>query len=205
VPSLHPKAFQVAFEKTLGRSARLSAEDVALLEKKAKALKDPKEKSAAAEVLALVQHDRILDENEVEPARQALCKLLGVSPSRLPAPLERALARAVPVPNVRVADYDLAFDFSKDAPSFPAKAVITLEKPSASKRLILEIDPDRLTIDDVRGMGRLLVKYVGLPKIWLQNGEVLPLAGFLLSLVLAGLAVRYDREEEDVDGVASNR
>jgi signal peptidase I len=102
--------------------------------------------------------------------------------------------------------------------------VITFDSPSVPGRVVthrvVEISDDgqmrtkgdanptadtaTITIDDVRGMGRLLVKYVGLPKIWLQNGEVLPLTGFLLSLVLAGLAVRYDREEEDIDGVESN-
>jgi aminopeptidase N len=156
VPSVNAKAFQVAFEKTLAKSARLSTADVALLEKKARALKDPDEKKAASDVLALVRHDRILDESEVEPARAALCKLLGVSPSRLPAALEKVLAHAVPVPNVRVADYDLAFDFSVDAPSFPAKAGITLEKPTTAARVILEIDPDRITVDSVRAGNKKL-------------------------------------------------
>jgi aminopeptidase N len=150
---VNAKAFQVAFEKTLAKSARLTADDVALLEKRARALKKPMEKQAADEVLALIRHDRILDESQVEPARQALCKLLGVSSQRLPAALERALAHAVPVPNVRVADYDLAFDFSRDAESFPAKAAITLEAP-APKRSVLEVDPDRLAIDDVKAGGR---------------------------------------------------
>lgn len=150
MPSVSAKAFQVAFEKTLAKSARLSTADVALLEKKARALKDPTEKKAASEVMALVRHDRILDETEVEPARVALCKLLGVAPTHLPAALEKALARAVPVPNVRVDDYDLSFDFSVDAPSFPAQAEVTLEKPTTSARVILEIDPERITVDEVR-------------------------------------------------------
>lgn len=151
-PSVHAKAFQVTFEKTLAKSARLSADDVALLEKKARALKDPTEKKAAHEVLALVKHDRILDQSEVEPARKALCKLLGVTSAGLPSPLERVLTNAVPVPNVRVANYDLAFDFSAgtNANSFPAKATITLEKPATSSRIILEVDPDRLVIDEVK-------------------------------------------------------
>jgi aminopeptidase N len=156
VPSVNAKAFQVAFEKTLAKSARLSTNDVAVLEKKARALKDPSEKEAAAAVLALVRHDRILDENEVEPARAALCKLLGVSPSRLPAALERVLTNAVPVPNVRVADYDLSFDFSVDAPSFPAKAGITFEKATTSSKVILEIDPDRVDVAEVRAGNKKL-------------------------------------------------
>ena len=152
---MNAKAFQVAFEKTLSKSARLSVDDVALLEKRARALADPKEKKAANEVLALVRHDRILDEREVEPARKALCRLLGVSSQRLPVALERALTHAVPVPNVRVADYDLAFDFTdaKDAASFPATCAITLEA-AAPKRTVLEIDPERLTIDDVKAGGK---------------------------------------------------
>jgi signal peptidase I len=55
-------------------------------------------------------------------------------------------------------------------------------------------DSATITIADVRGMGRLLVQYVGLPKVWLQTGAWLPLAAFLLSVIIAGAAIRWDRE-----------
>jgi signal peptidase I len=92
--------------------------------------------------------------------------------------------------------------------------VITFDSPSVPGRVVthrvVEVDeagvmktkgdanatPDSatLTLDDVRGMGRLLVKYVGLPKIWAQDGNVLALGLFLLTLVVAGAAVRWDTE-----------
>lgn len=147
------RAFQVAFERTLAKGGRLSARDVTALEAAARGLKDPKERRAADDVLALVRHDRVLDETEVEPARKALCRLLGVSSARLPAALEKVLAHAVPVPNVRVKSYDLSFDFKEDGPSFPARAVIELER-AAPGRTVLEIDPERLEIDEVRALGR---------------------------------------------------
>ncbi len=153
MPSIKAREFHKAFERALSRSGRLAQADVDALERAAAALRDAREKSAANDVLALVKHDRILDENEVDPARRALCRLLGVPAKRLPAALEKALAHAVPVPNVRVKSYDLSFDFSKDGPSFPARARIALEAPS-QQRCILEVDPDRLTIDEVRAAGK---------------------------------------------------
>lgn len=156
VPSIHARAFQVAFESTLGKGGRLSARDVTTLASAAAKLTDPDEKRAAADVLALVKHDRILDDDEVEPARRALCRLLGVSPRGLPASVERVLNNAVPVPNARVRDYDLTFDFTERArgepASFPARAVITLEE-AAGARCILEANPDRLEIQEVRAHG----------------------------------------------------
>jgi aminopeptidase N len=152
MPSVNARAFQVAFERTLAKGGRLSKDDVEALESAAKRLKDPKEKRAADDVLRLVRHDRVLDETEVEPARKALCRLLGVSSARLPKTLEKVLEHAVPVPNVRVASYDLSFDFSVDAPSFPARAVIDLEDKT-KRTAILEIDPERIEIDEVRALG----------------------------------------------------
>jgi aminopeptidase N len=153
MPSVRARAFQVTFEQALARGGRFSRDDIQALESAAKSIKDPKEKRAANDVLALVRHDRILDETEVAPARKALCRLLGVSSARLPARLEKVLTHAVPVPNVRVKSYDLTFDFKEDKPSFPARAVIELEAP-APARTVLEIDPDRLDIDEVRVGGR---------------------------------------------------
>ncbi len=157
VPSVHARAFQVAFESSLAKSGRLTARDVKALAGAAAKLKDADEARAAAEVLALVKHDRILDRDEVEPARKALCRLLGVSPRGLPPSVERVLKHAVPVPNVRVQAYDLTFDFTERAhgepASFPARAVITLEE-AAGARSILEADPERLEIDEVRAGGK---------------------------------------------------
>lgn len=157
MPSIHARAFQVAFESTLGKGGRLSARAVKELAGAAAKIRDADEKRAAAEVLALVRHDRILDDDEVEPARKALCRLLGVPPRGLPASVERVLKHAVPVPNVRVRDYDLSFDFSErgraEPASFPARAVITLED-AAGPRCVLEADPDRLLIDEVRALGK---------------------------------------------------
>ena len=63
------------------------------------------------------------------------------------------LTHAVPQANVAVQEYALEFDFSKDAPTFPAKAVITLEK-GAPKDAILEVDPERLKISSVKADGK---------------------------------------------------
>lgn len=153
MPSIPARTFQKTFEQTLAKGGRLSDADLAALEKSAKALKTAPEKQAAEAVLALVRHDKILDETEVAPARVALAKLLGIEPTRLPADLEKVLTHAVPVPNVRVAHYDLAFDFSKDVAAFPASATITLEK-KLPKTAILEVDPDRLDIKSVTVGGK---------------------------------------------------
>lgn len=157
MPSVRARAFQVAFESTLAKGGRVSARDVKALASAAAKITDQTEARAAADVLALVKHDRLLDHDEVEPARKALCRLLGVSPRGLPASVERVLKNAVPVPNVRVQSYDLSFDFSERArgepDSFPARAVITLED-TAGPRSILEADPDRLVIEEVRASGK---------------------------------------------------
>ncbi|MBI1944381.1 MAG: hypothetical protein HYS27_01725 [Deltaproteobacteria bacterium] len=157
MPSVNARAFQIAFESSLAKSGRVSARDVKALASAAAKIKDEGEARAAAEVLALVKHDRLLDDDEVEPARKALCRLLGVSPRGLPPSVERVLKNAVPVPNVRVQNYDLSFDFSARAQgepdSFPARAVITLED-AAGKHSILEADPDRLDIEEVRAGGK---------------------------------------------------
>ena len=63
------------------------------------------------------------------------------------------LTYAVPAANVKVDNYDLTFDFSKDAPDFAARAVITLEK-KATKDSILEVDPEQLTIQSVKVAGK---------------------------------------------------
>src|SRR3954447_21556526 len=59
--------------------------------------------------------------------------------------------------------------------------------------------PDSLAVplDQVRGIGRLLVRWVALPLIWFSAGAWLKLALFILSLLLACLAVANDREEDE--------
>ena len=157
MPSLSAKSFQRAFERTFASGGRVDDTALQGLAAAATKLKAAPEKQAAAALLALVQHDKLLDADEVEPARKALCKLLGLSPSKLPPALDRLLKNAVPVPNVEVKNYDLTFDFSgelnKTSPSFPARAVITLDD-AAPAVTILEIDPDRIVVDEIRAGGK---------------------------------------------------
>ncbi len=58
-------------------------------------------------------------------------------------------------------------------------------------------DSQHVSIQAVHGLGRLLVRFVGLPLIWLQRGEVLPLLLFLASVLGAGYAVARDQEPAD--------
>ena len=58
-------------------------------------------------------------------------------------------------------------------------------------------DSATITTDNVLGLGRLLVRGIGLPVKWAKERAFLPLSLFILSLVLAGLAIRFDRDEED--------
>ena len=57
-------------------------------------------------------------------------------------------------------------------------------------------DPGHLQLDQVRGLGRLLVRYSGLPLIWVQTGQWWWLLLFLASVLLAGFAVSRDRDED---------
>ena len=57
-------------------------------------------------------------------------------------------------------------------------------------------DTGKITMSDVRGLGRLLVRWVGLPLFWLQTRQWLLLLLFLASLWLAGLAVVRDNEDD---------
>ena len=60
-------------------------------------------------------------------------------------------------------------------------------------------DSSTITSQNVIGLGRLLVRGIGLPVKWAQDGQFVPLGLFLLSVLLAALAVRYDREDEDLE------
>ena len=58
------------------------------------------------------------------------------------------------------------------------------------------VDTAPLRIDDVRGLGRLLVTFAGLPMVWMHTGQYLYLGLFLLSLVIASYLVGRDRDDE---------
>ena len=60
-------------------------------------------------------------------------------------------------------------------------------------------DSSPVQVSAVRGLGRLLVRWVGLPLIWVSLGQWFKLLGLLASLLLAGLAVARDHEEDEAD------
>jgi signal peptidase I len=63
-------------------------------------------------------------------------------------------------------------------------------------------DTAPLPLDDVRGLGRLLVMFVGLPLVWLQTGQWLPLLVLLASLLVATWFVGRDQEDDEDDAGA---
>ena len=97
-----------------------------------------------------------------------------------------------------------------DDPGFPGKVkshrVIAINKDGTLKTkgdANAQPDSDPVPISTVHGIGRLLVRWVGLPMIWMQHGAWLRLLAFLATLVLAGWAVARDfepDEPEDGDG-----
>jgi signal peptidase I len=60
-------------------------------------------------------------------------------------------------------------------------------------------DSSPVPFKDVKGLGRLLVQFTGLPLIWARTGQWLYLVGFLLSLALAAVAASRDREDDEDD------
>ena len=60
-------------------------------------------------------------------------------------------------------------------------------------------DSTRITMDDVRGLGRLLVSFAGLPYVWARSGQWLLLLLFLASLVASAVVVSRDRDDDEVD------
>jgi signal peptidase I len=60
-------------------------------------------------------------------------------------------------------------------------------------------DSQHVAVTDVQGLGRLLVRFVGLPVIWLQTGQWLWLLLFLASVVLSVRWVGRDHEDETPD------
>lgn len=59
-------------------------------------------------------------------------------------------------------------------------------------------DSAPLVPGNVRGMGRLLVRWLGLPVVWANHRDWLPLGGVAASLALAGFLVARHRDEDDV-------
>ncbi len=58
-------------------------------------------------------------------------------------------------------------------------------------------DPVHLQDRQVRGIGRLLVRWAGLPLVWAMTGQFLLLGLFLLGLGVAAWAVARDHEDDD--------
>lgn len=61
------------------------------------------------------------------------------------------------------------------------------------------VDSAPVPVSDVRGLGRLLVRFVGLPLIWAQTGQWLWLGLFALSVLVAAQLTARDREDDDPD------
>jgi signal peptidase I len=60
-------------------------------------------------------------------------------------------------------------------------------------------DPQTVRVTQVHGIGRLLVRWAGLPLIWLRTGQYLFLGLFLLVIGAAAWAVARDSEDDDQD------
>lgn len=149
MPSVASKTFVQGFQDVLARGGKISKEDLAQLQTLRRAISHGTEAAAADGILSFLRHDLEFDRFEVAPARKALGVLLGVSTGRLPADLDKVLRNAVPVPNVTVQHYDLSFDLTAAGPAFPARAIITLDKPAGSKPIVLEAYEDRLNVERV--------------------------------------------------------
>ncbi|MCL6537241.1 MAG: hypothetical protein K6T28_01420 [Acidothermus sp.] len=57
-------------------------------------------------------------------------------------------------------------------------------------------DSAPVAMSQVRGMGRLLVRWIGLPVLWAKEGRWVPLAGVVVSVLLAAALVVRDRDED---------
>jgi signal peptidase I len=60
-------------------------------------------------------------------------------------------------------------------------------------------DPQTVRLTQVHGIGRLLVRWAGLPLVWLRTGQYLFLGLFLLVIGGAAWAVARDSEDDDDD------
>lgn len=63
-------------------------------------------------------------------------------------------------------------------------------------------DPAPLPLKNVKGIGRLLVRWIGLPVIWMQQGQWLKLGLLVFSLWLSAFLVARDHEEPELDDAA---
>jgi signal peptidase I len=60
-------------------------------------------------------------------------------------------------------------------------------------------DPTPVPMSDVKGIGRLLVRWIGLPLLWVQNGAWLKLAVLVLTFWIAAVLVVRDHDEPILD------
>jgi aminopeptidase N len=153
MPSVEAHRFTALFRKTFADGGKVDGQAIARLQQSAQSIDDDDDRAQAQALLKLVKHDRELDDYEAAPARKAIASLLGVTAQRLPVELEKVLTHAVPSANVTARHYDLNFDLSKDAASFPARARIDLDQP-VDGTAILEVDSERLQIASVQVDGR---------------------------------------------------
>ncbi len=90
-----------------------------------------------------------------------------------------------------------------DSPAIPGKVITHRVVRFDGDRIVTKgdanqtVDSARITMSSVRGLGRLLVRWVGLPLVWLKTGQWLWLLLFLSSLMLAVVALVRDHEEEE--------
>ena len=62
-----------------------------------------------------------------------------------------------------------------------------------------QVDSQPIGEDRVRGLGRLLVRFVGLPFIWIHRGQWFWLLIFLVSMIIAAWATNRDQEPDEQD------
>lgn len=153
MPDIASRKFVETFQRAFTKSGRLSATDLKSLEAAQGKITNATDRAAAESVMAMLKHDKELDAFEVTPMKKALGVLVGVSRGPLPADLAKVLENAVPQANVAVKHYDLSFDVSGKGPSFPARAVVELEK-KAGPQIILEANQERLKISSVKAGGK---------------------------------------------------
>ncbi len=98
-----------------------------------------------------------------------------------------------------------------DAPETPGEILVHREVgQDAAGLLITKGDANRtpdsahVAVSHVHGIGRLLVRYIGLPIVWLETGQWLWLLLFLASVALAVLAVVRDSDDAEPDPDADN-
>ena len=61
----------------------------------------------------------------------------------------------------------------------------------------LTVDPTPLKMSGVRGLGRLLVRWIGLPLVWVQRGRWLQLGLLVASIWVAAVLVMRDNDDDE--------